>query len=50
MLRYRIEYWQKEAEIEPSSPIIFENIFVNMGEMGKLYLTIELKNDRLGNN
>jgi len=30
--------------------IVSENIFVNMGEMGNLYLTFELKNDRLGNN
>ena len=33
-----------------SAPPVFLNIFANMGDMGNLPLTFELKNDKLGNN
>jgi len=36
--------------MKPSSSVIFENNFVNIGDLGKLCLTFGLKNDRLGNN
>jgi len=33
-----------------SAPPVFLNIFVNMGDLGNLPLTFELKNDTLVNN
>ena len=33
-----------------SAPPVFLNIFVNMGDLGNLSLTFELKNDTLVNN
>jgi len=37
------------TDVKSALPIFFTNNFVNLGELGKLYLTSKRKNDKLGN-